>query len=166
MPAEKIKLLHFGSPENRLEALLGGEVAAAMLMEPYISLAEKNGCRSVCEGHYLGAENASDNMDEVTFTAINRAVIKAVDLINSDKKQFIHYLLDDPKFAPVLKKWGPLTANDFVLSRLRYTHPTPYTDEQIEDTYNWMVRWGLLNTSVCAADFVDNRDAEPVAADD
>ena len=166
LPAEKIKMLHFGSPENRLEALLTGEVAAAMLMEPYISLAEKNGCRSVCEGHYLGAENASDNMDEVTFTAINRAVIKAVDLINSDKKQFIHYLLDDPKFAPVLKKWGPMTANDFVLSRLRYTHPTPYTDEQIEDTYNWMVRWGLLNTSVCAADFVDNRDAEPVAADD
>jgi len=166
LPAEKIKMLHFGSPENRLEALLSGEVAAAMLMEPYISLAEKNGCRSVCEGHYLGAENASDNMDEVTFTAINRAVIKAVDLINSDKRRFIHYLLDDPKFAPVLKKWGPLTANDFVLSRLRYTHPTPYTDEQIEDTYNWMVRWGLLNTSVCAADFVDNRDAEPVAADD
>ncbi|GIS96140.1 MAG: hypothetical protein CM1200mP22_33770 [Dehalococcoidia bacterium] len=46
-------------------------------MEPWISLAEKNGCRSVCEGHYLGAENASDNMDEETFTAINRAVVKA-----------------------------------------------------------------------------------------
>ncbi|MCH8987909.1 MAG: hypothetical protein IIA92_03785 [Chloroflexi bacterium] len=159
-------MLHYGSPENRLEALLNGEVAAAMLMEPYISLAEKNGCRSVCEGHYLGAENASDNMDEETFAAINRAVVKAVDLINSDKKRFIHYLLDDPKFAPVLKKWGPLTPDDFILSRLRYTHPTPYTDEQIEDTYNWMVRWGLLNASVCAADYVDNRDAEAVAADD
>jgi len=29
-----------------------------------------------------------------------------------------------------------------------------------------MVRWGLLNASVCATDFVDNREAEPVAADD
>ena len=166
LPAEKIKLLHFGSPENRLEALLSGDVAAAMLMEPYISLAEKNGCRSVCEGHYLGAENASDNMDEQTFAAINRAVTKAVDLINSDKKAFIHYLLDDPKFAPVLEKWGPLTADDFILSRLRYTHPTPYTDEQVEDTYNWMVRWNLLNASACATDLVDNRDVAPVAADD
>ena len=45
-------------------------------------------------------------MDEDTFTAINRAVTKAVDLINSDKKRFIHYLLDDPKFTPVLEKWG------------------------------------------------------------
>tara|TARA_Y100000588_G_scaffold75453_2_gene78619 strand:+ start:3338 stop:3970 length:633 start_codon:yes stop_codon:yes gene_type:complete len=166
LPAEKIKMLHYGSPENRLEALLTGEVKAAMLMEPWITLAEKNGCRSVCEGHYLGAENASDNMDEQTFAAINRAVAKAVDIINADKKQFIHYLLDDPKFAPAHEKWGPITAEDFVLSRLRYTHPTPYTDEQIEDTYNWMVRWGLLNASVCANDFVDNGAVEPVAADD
>ncbi len=166
LPAEKIKMLHYGSPENRLDALLSGEVSAAMLMEPYISLAEKNGCRSVCEGHYLGAENASDNMDEETFASINRAVVKAVDLINSDKHRFIHYLLDDQKFAKTLEKWGPLTAEDFLLTRLRFTHPTPYTDEQIEDTYNWMVRWGLLNASVCAADFVDNRDVEAVAADD
>ena len=105
-------------------------------------------------------------MDEETFAAINRAVVKAVDLINSNKKRFIHYLLEDSKFASVLKKWGPLTPDDFILSRLRYTHPTPYTDEQIEDTYNWMVRWGLLNASVCASDLVDNRDSEPVAADD
>ena len=80
---------------------MSGEVDAAMLMEPWISLAEKNGCRSVCEGHYLGAENASDNMDEETFTAINRAVVKAVDLINSDKKRFLHYLIDQPKFAAI-----------------------------------------------------------------
>lgn len=53
-----------------------------------------------------------------------------------------------------------------MLPRLRYAHPMPYTDEQVDDTYNWMVRWGLLNASVCATDFVDNRVAEPTAADD
>ena len=105
-------------------------------------------------------------MDEETFTAINRAVSKAVDLINSDKKRFIHYLIDQPKFAPVAAEWGGLTADDFHLPRLRYAYPRPYTEEQLEDTYNWMVRWGLLNASVCATDFVDNREAEPVAADD
>ncbi|MCD5403076.1 MAG: hypothetical protein FI715_11145 [SAR202 cluster bacterium] len=166
IPAEKIKLLHYGSPRYRFEALMSGEVDAAMLMEPWIALAEKNGCRSVCEGHYLGAENASDNMDKETFAAINRAVIKAVDLINSDKKRFLHYLIDQPKFAAIANEWGGLTPDDFHLPRLRYTHPVPYTDEQVEDTYNWMVRWGLLNASVCANDFVDNRTAEPTAADD
>jgi len=166
IPSEKIKLLHYGSPRYRFEALMSGEVEAAMLMEPWIALAEKNGCRAVCEGHYLGAENASDNMDEETFTAINRAVSKAVDLINSDKKRFIHYLIDQPKFASVAAEWGGLTADDFHLPRLRYAYPRPYTEEQLEDTYNWMVRWGLLNASVCATNFVDNREAEPVAADD
>ena len=55
IPSEKIKLLHYGSPRYRFEALMSGEVDAAMLMEPWIALAEKNGCRAVCEGHYLGA---------------------------------------------------------------------------------------------------------------
>ena len=166
IPAEKINMLHYGSPQFRFEALMNEEVDAAMLMEPYIALAEKNGCRSVCEGHYLGAENASDNMDEETFDAINRAVIRAVDLINSDKKRFIHYLIDSKKFAPVAAKWGPLTPDDFHLPRLRYTRPMPYTDEQVEDTYNWMVRWRLLSAAVCANDFVENRATEPAAADD
>lgn len=101
-----------------------------MLMEPWISLAGKNGCRSVCEGHYLGAENARDNMDEETF----RAVIKAVDLINSDKKRFLHYLIEQPKFAAIADDWGGLTVDDFHLPPLRYTHPMPYTNEQVEDT--------------------------------
>ena len=99
IPAKKINLLHYGSPRYRFEAMMTGEVDAAMLMEPWIALAEKNGCRAVCEGHYLGAENASDNMDDETFAAINRAVSKAVDLINSDKKRFLHYLIEQPKFA-------------------------------------------------------------------
>ena len=78
----------------------------------------------------------------------------------------MHYLIDQPKFAVIADEWGGLTPDDFHLPRLRYTHPMPYTDEQVEDTYNWMVRWGLLNASVCANDFVDNRPAEPTAADD
>jgi len=168
LPKEKIKLVHYGSPEQRFESLMNGEVAAAVLMEPYIALAEKLGCRAVCEGHYLGAENASDDMDAETFEAINRAVGRAIDLINSDKRRFTPYMIDDPKFAEVAKRWGGLAPEDFHLPRLRYTHQTPYTDEIVEDTYNWMVRWGLLSDAVCATDVVENRLAETAgaAADD
>ena len=63
IPSEKIKLVHYGSPQNRFEAMWNGEVDAALVMEPWISLAEKLGCKTLCEGHYLGAENASDDMD-------------------------------------------------------------------------------------------------------
>jgi hypothetical protein len=51
----------------------------------------------VCEGHYLGAENASDDMDEATCAEINRAVGKAIDLFNADKRRYLHYLIDDPR---------------------------------------------------------------------
>ena len=164
---EKIKLLHFGSPENRLEALLSGEVSAAMLMEPYISLAENNGCRSVREGHYLGAENASDEMDEDTFAAINRAVFKAVDMFNADKRKYLHYLIDNnPGFVEIAGRYGGITVDDFSLPRFRYTKDTHYSEETIEDTFNWMMRWGLLDGEAGSTDLVDSRVASPALADD
>ena len=161
LPEEKLKLVHYGSPQFRFEALMNGDVAAAALMEPWITLAEKLGCRPVCEGHYLGAENASDNMDEETFSAINRAVAKAVDRINADKRKYLRYLIDEPRFAAVAAQHGGITPEDFHLPRLRYSYNTPYTDEIVEDTYHWMVRWGLLDGAACSADLVDNRLAEP-----
>lgn len=157
LPQEKIQLVHYGSPQQRFEAMWTGEVDACVVMEPWIALAEKLGCKAVCEGHYLGAENASDDMDPETFAAINRAVAKAVDMLNADKRKYLHYLIEDPRMAAALQKYGGLTPDDFHLPRLRYSYTTPYTDEIVEDTYHWMVRWGLLNSAACSTDLVDNR---------
>lgn len=166
LPTEKIKLVHYGSPVQRFESMMSGAAAAAVVMEPWIALGEKLGCKTVAEGHYLGAENASDDMDPETFAAINRAVGRAVDMINADKRKFLHYLVEDASFAEAAAKYGGLTPEDFHLPRLRYVQPTPYTDEQVEDTYNWMVRWGLLTGAACASDLVENRIAEPTPAGD
>ena len=54
VPNEKIKLVHYGSPKARFEAMLNGEVDACVVMEPWITLGEKIGCKSLAEGHYLG----------------------------------------------------------------------------------------------------------------
>ena len=145
-----------------------GEVDACAVMEPWIALGEKLGCKALCEGHYLGAENASDDMDEATFAAINRAVGKAVDMLHADKRKYLHYLIDDPRHAATLAKYGGLTVDDFHLPRLRYVKTTPYTDEIVDDTYHWMVRWGLINHTASTAELVDNRLAEAAAtlADD
>ncbi len=168
LPTEKIKLVHYGSPQQRFEAMWNGEVDACAVMEPWIALGEKLGCKALCEGHYLGAENASDDMDEATFAAINRAVGKAVDMLHADKRKYLHYLIDDPRHAATLAKYGGLTVDDFHLPRLRYVKTTPYTDEIVDDTYHWMVRWGLINHTASPAELVDNRLAEATAtlADD
>jgi NitT/TauT family transport system substrate-binding protein len=166
IPKSKMKLVNYGSPQQRFEAMMNGEVAAAALMEPWITLAEKLGCKAVCEGHYLGAENASDNMDAETFASLTRAVANAVDMINTDKRKYLTYLIEDPRFAPVAAKYGGITVQDFHLPRIRYSYNTPYTDEIVEDTYNWMVRWDLISSSACTGDLVENRIAAPTPADD
>ena len=38
------------------------------------------------------------------------------------------------------------------------------TDEIVEDTYHWMVRWGLISSAACAANLVDNRLHETASA--
>ena len=119
--------------------MMNGEVEAA-LMEPWITLAEEQGSRAVCEGHHLSAENASDNMDAETFAAINRAIVKAVDRINADKRKYLNYLIGEPRFAAVAAQYGGITPEDFHLPRIRYSYNTLYTDEIVEDTYHWMVR--------------------------
>ncbi len=157
LPTHKIKLIHYGSPQQRFEAMWNGDVDACVVMEPWIALGEKLGCKALCEGHYLGAENASDDMDEETFAAINRAVGKAVDMLNADKRRYLHYLIDDPRYAAALAKYGGLTPDDFHLPRLRYTKATPYSDEIVADTYHWMIRWGLIDPEARTANLVDNR---------
>ena len=47
--------------------------------------------------------------------------------------------------------------------RLRYVKAIPYTDEIVEDTYHWMVRWSLISSAACATHLVDNRLPEAAA---
>ena len=62
----------------RYDALLNGDVEATTLTEPYLTLAEKNGCRIIIEGMYHGTEVASDDIDADSYAAFNRAVKKAL----------------------------------------------------------------------------------------
>ena len=79
-------------------------------------------------------------------------------------------MLDDPQVQAAyqigaVRRLGLRKTSTF--PGMRYTSPDPpYTDEIVEDTYHWMVRWGLLDGTACSGELVDNRLAEPVAADD
>src|SRR5258708_6747778 len=55
---EQIKWVFAGTMKERLEALSKGEVAAASLMEPWISVAEKRGMRVLMESHSTRSEAA------------------------------------------------------------------------------------------------------------
>ena len=84
--------------------MMKGEIEATTLTEPYISLAEKNGCRVICSAFYHGTEVASDKVDAETYARFNRAVREAVRRINADKAAYLQYFIDyhkakDPEIA-------------------------------------------------------------------
>src|SRR5207244_10676165 len=65
---EHVKRTNAGSMLKRLEAVRDKKVAAASLMEPWISVAQKWGMRSLIESHSRRAEAAADDRDGGTTT--------------------------------------------------------------------------------------------------
>jgi NitT/TauT family transport system substrate-binding protein len=153
MPREEIQIVHAGTVQERYEALMSGEVTGATLMEPWVSLAHKNGCKEIIGTFYQGTENAGQDLDPKVWEAALRAVKKAVKLIGADKKKYIHYMLDEiPQHYA--KQLAP---DDFYLPRLRYVDPAPYSREEFERAYNWMVTWDLVGANANYEGLVCNR---------
>jgi NitT/TauT family transport system substrate-binding protein len=149
VPRDQIKLgrVPNGSP-YRFDLLMRGEIDATTLTEPYISLAEKKGCRLVISAFHHGTEVASDRVDAETYSAFNRAVREAVRRINADKRAHLHYFIDyykdrDPEIAK-------LTIDDLRESRIYVVDPAPIPAEELERTFAWMKSWGFLE-DVCEA---------------
>src|SRR5438128_9301379 len=67
---EQIKWAFAGTMKERLDALARGEVAAASLMEPWISVAEKRGMRVLMESHSTRSEAAGDEVEGPTLAAM------------------------------------------------------------------------------------------------
>lgn len=127
----------------RLDAVMNGEVDATTLTEPFISVAEKMGGRIVIETMYHGTEVASDDIDADTYAAFNRAVKKAVRVINADKRKYLQYFIDRHKGQhPGL---DTLTVDDLRESRLQMVDPAPIPEEELERTYEWMRSWNMID---------------------
>lgn len=150
---DEIQLVHVEGG-NRFLALRDGLVDAVAVMEPWITVAEKLGYKTIAEAHYVGLEIASPDLDAETFEKINRAVRRAVVDLQSDPFPHTKYLIAD--VDPSIVELEP---SDFKRSRLRYNDPAPYSQEQFERTYDWMVRWKLIEPDATFQQLVDNRVA-------
>jgi NitT/TauT family transport system substrate-binding protein len=154
VPRDLIKLgrVPNGSP-YRFKLLMDGVVEATTLTEPYISLAEKKGCRLVVAAFHHGTEVASDRVTPEIYSAFNRAVREAVRRINANKAAYMHYFIDyyrtkDPQIAE-------LQVSDLRPSRLLLVDPAPIPADELQRTFDWMKSWDFLETSACAADLVN-----------
>jgi NitT/TauT family transport system substrate-binding protein len=144
LPRDQINLCNAPTgSRNRFDLMMKGEIEATTLTEPYITLAEKKGCRVVCSAFYHGTEVASDRVDAETYAAFNRAVREAVRRINADKPKYLRYFIDyHKKRDPEI---GTLRYEDLRPSRLIVVDPAPIPDAELNRTYEWVKSWGMLD---------------------
>ncbi len=136
----------------RLESVMKGEIESTPLTEPYLTLAEKKGCRIVVSASLHGTEVASDNVDAETYAMFNRAVREAVRRVNADKKKYMQYFIDyhsdDPEIAAI-------RADELRESRIVVVDPAPIPAEELERTAAWIKSWGMLAENEAATELVN-----------
>ena len=143
LPRDQVKVVRApNGSRNRFNLMMRGEVEATTLTEPYVSLAEKKGCRVICSAFYHGTEVASDKVDAETYAAFNRAVREAVRRINADKRKYLAWFIDYHK--PRDPEIGTLTVDDLRESRLVVCDPAPIPADELQRTYDWVRSWGML----------------------
>ena len=138
---------------NRFNLMMKGEIEATTLTEPYVTLAEKKGCRTICSAFYFGTEVASDRIDPATYAAFNRAVREAVRRINANKRAYLHYFIDYHKAKD--PEIGTLKPEDLRESRIVVRDPAPIPPDELQRTYDWVKSWGMLEETDSALDLVN-----------
>jgi len=154
LPREHIKVCRAPNGSRyRFEAMMQGEIEATTLTEPYATLAEKKGCRLICEAFYHGTEVASDKVDGETYAAFNRAVREAVRRINVDKRAYLRYFIDYHK--PSDPEIGKLKPSAIRESRIVVCDPAPIPLEEMARTYDWLKSWGMLEETASPLELVN-----------
>ena len=137
LPRDQIALTHVGSPLERYERMKSGELRVAALMEPYVSLALKEGAHIIGANFYRGAEVISPKLSPSQRAAYLDAVNEASDLINADFARYRHYIVEPVK--------GRLAPEELGSNFVHYAHSRPMDEARFEYTYEWMRSWNLTD---------------------
>lgn len=136
-----------GDPGNLIQQLKDGEFRATTVMEPWLSLAIREGAHVVGEKFYRGAQVFADSVPLEAQQAYVAAVNEAVDLINADPDAYREYV------TSVLG--GQLAPEEVDLRNYRFTYAKEISAERFDDTYRWMESWGLADGNKSFSDIVD-----------
>jgi NitT/TauT family transport system substrate-binding protein len=135
IPKDEIVTTHIGAPEIRLSAMKEGRVRAVTVMEPFISLALKQGAHIIALTFYRGAEVVSPDLGPLDLDTYFKVLDQAVDLINADFARYAHYIVAIAK--------DEIAANELDGRFVRYTHAQRYSPELFDPAYHWMKERGF-----------------------
>jgi ABC-type nitrate/sulfonate/bicarbonate transport system substrate-binding protein len=151
------------SPAERFAGLKRGDCAATVLQEPWITVAEKAGCRLVSTTFFHGTWVATPDTNPETYAALLRGITRAVHRINADKRRYVCYFKRDWAGHPEVDALSP---DDFNLSRIQVKEPTTIPEREARWAWEWMASWGLIDGTFDVTSQIDRsleREAHELA---
>jgi NitT/TauT family transport system substrate-binding protein len=121
---------HIGEPGHRYDQVKAGAVRVVTVMEPFISLALKEGAHVVALTFYRGAEVINPRFSDEQRVAYFGALNEAVDRINADFGRYAHYITAITQ--------GRLAPEELGRQFVRYVPVQTYAPEKFDSTYQWM----------------------------
>jgi NitT/TauT family transport system substrate-binding protein len=146
--AEHVKIAAGGLPQQRYADLKSGKFRAVTVMEPFISLALKEGAHIVAASFYRGGEVISRDLTDEQRKAYYDAENRAVDLINADFYKYAHHVAAATK--------GALQPNELLKAFVRYKHVDYYDQTTFGRAYDWMKDRGMTEGQSQHSTFVAN----------
>ncbi len=134
---DDVVLTHIGAPEIRLQALKAGKVRAVTVMEPFISLALKQGAHIIALTFYRGAEVVSPDLQPSQIDAYFHVLDQAVDLINADFGKYARHITAIAK--------DEISPQELDSRFVRYAHAQRYSPSLFDPAYDWMKQRGFTD---------------------
>jgi len=127
---EHVRTVHVGEPSHRYEQVKSGAIRAATVMEPFISLALKEGGHIVALTFYRGAEVIHPRFTAEQRGAYFAALNEAVARIKADFGRYAHHI------AAITK--GRLKPEELGRQFIHYVPVETYETEKFDQAYRWM----------------------------
>src|SRR5215471_13653384 len=116
--ASHVNIAKGGLPQKRYEGLKNGTYRVVTVMEPFVSLALKDGAHIIAASFYRGGEVISAELSADQRRDYYAAENFAVDLINADFYKYAHHVTAHTR--------GALKPNELLRAFVRYKHVDYY----------------------------------------
>jgi NitT/TauT family transport system substrate-binding protein len=132
---EHVNIVQGGLPQMRWAGLKDGRYRAITVMEPFISLATKEGAHIIAASFYRGGEVVAADLTPEQRKSYYDAENRAVDMINADFYKYAHHVAAHAK--------GALAPNELLRAFVHYKHVDYYDPELFTRAYEWMKARGM-----------------------
>jgi NitT/TauT family transport system substrate-binding protein len=132
---EHVNIQQGGLPQKRWEGLKNRSYRAITIMEPFISLALKEGAHIIAASFYRGGEVVAADLSPEQRKAYYDAENQAVDLINADFYKYAHHVVAHAK--------GALQPKELLRAFVHYKHVDYYDPALFNRAYDWMKARGM-----------------------